>query len=108
MRKRTKNHIKYKKNYIIVNGEKCAPFRVEISYDDYDWVLDDKLLGLAERNSGVETGSGYGCGERDISFDFFTKKGLKQFVKKAETRYNLKITVYELQPQYEEVDPTYV
>lgn len=87
--KKTKNRIKYKKTYIVgADGDRHAPFTVALSYPGLDEELDEKLEDLAERNSGSETGSGYSFdGERDISYDFFTEKGLKQFVKKAKTRY---------------------
>ena len=107
MKKRTKNYIKYKKKYIVVNGDKYAPYRVEVSYEGYNYDLDQMLIALAGRNTGEETGSGCGFGARDISFDFFTEKGMTQFVKKATKRYGEKfglvVASYEFSPEYTEV-----
>ena len=113
MKKKTKNHVKHKKIYITdTDGYKYAPFRCDVSYDaEYYFAtdLDSKLMELAERNSGIETGSGMGMGERDISFDFFTEKGLKQFAKKAEKRYGkydivVTVTKASVEVDYEEFD----
>ena len=112
MKKKTKNRVKYKKEYIVDGeGSKYAPFEVVVSYDGYDSDLDYKLISLADRNSGEEEGSGYGFGSRDISFGFFTVKGVKTFVKKATDRYadkfDLDITVYraEVEVEYVDTDP---
>lgn len=50
-KKRTKNHIRYKKVYIVdAEGEKHAPLRVQVVYSGYiDMELDDKLNALAAR-----------------------------------------------------------
>lgn len=106
-KRKTKNHIKYKKKYIDAGIEgQFAPYVVSVKYDGYESDLDVKLIELAERNSGVETGSGFGFGERDISFDFFTAKGVKSFVKKANDRYSYKFNLETL-VQRPNVDVTF-
>ena len=84
-------------------------FRVEVSYIGFNPQLDDKLEGLAGRNNGEMTGSGYG-GERDLSFAFNTVKDVKTFVRKARNRYSrnygLTCSVYQanIDINYEEVN----
>jgi hypothetical protein len=86
--KKTKNHLKFKKKYFVDrDGDKHAPFKLYLSYDGFDSGLDMKLDELAKRNSGEETSSGSGFGERDLDYDFFTEKGLNQFINKVRTRY---------------------
>ena len=101
--KKTKNYMKYKKIYLVGDGYKRAPFELVLTYNGYDLEFDRKLEELANRNTGIETGAGYGCesDERDISYDFFNEKGLKQFIRKIKTRYknafvDISVTQYSL------------
>jgi hypothetical protein len=105
---KTKNHMKYKKKYIVIGESKFAPYTVTIIYGDYNQSLDEKLISLAERNTGEDTGSGYGFGQRDLSFDFFTEKGARQFVKKVRSRYgykhDLEVELLRLEAEYKNID----
>ena len=94
-KKKTKNHITYKKKFIVdADGHKHAPFVVTAVFsEEYDddgefnaHSVGPKLIELAARNSGVVEDNNSG----QIEFGFFTKKGLKIFCEKALFRYEYK------------------
>lgn len=53
---------------------------------------DEEIIkAIGEKHN---TGSGYGFGERDISFVFKTNRSLKNAVKKAEKIKNIEVKTY--------------
>lgn len=120
MKRKTKNYIEYKKKYVTdLNGYKFAPYNVSITYTTdycYCYCADctacngesekfiKNLVELAERNTGVKV---YTDGE-GAEFNFFTEKGLKQFVKKAKDRYeadrDFNVQIMKAEVSYEEVE----
>lgn len=52
--------------------------------DGPDYDFDQQLMDVAKRHGGRMTGSGYGLGERDVSFKFKTSKGAEKFKAEVE------------------------
>ena len=64
------------------------------SYPDRD--TENKIEKIAKSLQGFESGAGYGFGERDVNYIFFTQSDIKAFLAQVKSYIkSRKINVYE-------------
>lgn len=62
-------------------------YRLTVIYEGYDVTFDELIRTMV---SSKETGSGFGMGERDMSFEFKTLEGLTEAGKRIKNSKKLK------------------
>lgn len=63
-------------------------FIVSVSYNGFDRIKDKQIIKFAKSCKGVEGGSGYGFGGRDISLYFKSEKAAENFRKSIKVQYS--------------------